>query len=254
MCLIALSWQPDSEIPLTLMANRDEFYQRPALPVHFWKDHPHILGGRDLEAGGGWLAFSRNGRFAALTNYRELPIPTNKQSRGDLVRNFLADDISPTDYLSAIKQARDQYAGFNLLIGTQTELFYYSNKLPENQFKRLLPGVYGLCNHLLDTPWPKLVAARNGLTELLNQKAEPNQFIEFMYDNTQAEDELLPDTGIGHAREKLLSSRFIASNDYGTRNTSVIQIAKRHRLRWTEQNYLPGGIPGERHFFEINVD
>ena len=250
MCLIAFSWQPDSETPLTLVANRDEFYQRPTQPVHFWKDYSHILGGRDLEAGGSWLAFSRKGRFAALTNYRELPIPVGKKSRGNLVKDFLIDDISPTTYLTSIARQKHDYAGFNLLIGTQTELLYYSNKLPDNQFKKLSPGVYGLCNHLLDTPWPKLLAAKNGLTKLLQKKAEPEQFIEMMHDNTQAKEEELPDTGIGLAREKLLSSRFIASENYGTRNTSVIQLDKSRVLRWAEQNYHLKGASGEKLLFE----
>ena len=250
MCLIAFSWQPDSETPLTMVANRDEFYQRPTLPVHFWEDSSHILGGKDLEAGGSWLAFSRKGRFAALTNYRELPIPTGKKSRGDLVRNFLTDDISPTDYLTSIAQSKNNYAGFNLLIGTRRELFYYSNKLPDNQFKMLSSGVYGLCNHLLDTPWPKLMSARNRLTTLLQKKAEPEQLIEMMHDNTQAKEELLPDTGIGLESEKLLSSCFIASDNYGTRNTSIIQFDQSGYLCWTEQNYHSKGFSGERQFFE----
>lgn len=251
MCLIAFSWQPDSEMPLTLVANRDEFYQRPTLPVHFWKEYAHILGGRDLEAGGGWLAFSRKGRFAALTNFRELPIPTDKKSRGNLVRNFLTDDISPTAYLTSIAQNKNDYAGFNLIIGTQTELFYYSNKSLDNQFQALSPGVYGLCNHLLDTPWPKLVAARNGLIELLAKTSEPDPLIELMHDNTPAKDELLPSTGISLAGEKLLSSRFIASDNYGTRNTSVIQLDKDNKLQWTEQNYHSNGVSGERQLFEM---
>ena len=219
--------------------------------MHFWKDDSHILGGRDLEAGGGWLAFSRRGRFAALTNYRELPIPTGKQSRGNLVRNFLSGDMSPTDYLTSVARNKDDYAGFNLIIGTQAELFYYSNKLPDNQFKTLSPGVYGLCNHLLDTPWPKLVAARKGLTELLQTRAKPDQFIELMHDNTQAKDELLPNTGISLSAERLLSSRFIASDNYGTRNTSVIQLDSDNELRWTEQNYHVHGVSGEQQFFEM---
>ena len=195
MCLIVFSWQPDSETPLTLVANRDEFYQRPTLPVHFWEDSPDILGGRDLEAGGSWLAFSRKGRFAALTNYRQLPLPTDKKSRGSLVKNFLTDDTPPLEYLTSIAKNKTEYAGFNLLIGTRKELYYYSNKLPDNQFQALSSGIYGLCNHLLDTPWPKLVAARNNLTRLLQNRAGPEQLIEMMHDNSQAKEELLPDTG-----------------------------------------------------------
>ena len=250
MCLIALSWQPDSEMPLSLVANRDEFYHRPASPVHFWEDHPVILGGKDLEAGGTWLAVSQKGRFAAITNYREVPIPQGKKSRGALVKDFLISEASPEAYLNLIKQNKTDYAGFNLLLGTGKELFYYSNKSPENQYQNLPAGIYGLCNHLLDTPWPKLVAARSKFTELLKENASPERFIEMMHDNTQAKEALLPDTGVGLSREKLLSSRFIASDNYGTRNTSVIRLDKSGTLRWTEQNYQPQGKVGEKLFFE----
>lgn len=250
MCLIVFSWQPDGEIPLTLVANRDEFYHRPTLPVHFWKDHSHILGGKDMEAGGTWLAFCRKGRFAAITNYRERPVPTGKKSRGALVKDFLTEDIAPEAYLSSIIQNKSHYAGFNLLLGTRQQLFFYSNKLPDDQFQKLSPGIYGLCNHLLETPWPKLVTARNQLTELLKEKATPEHFIEMMHDNSQAKDELLPDTGIGLAAERLLSSRFIASDNYGTRNTSVIQLDKSGSLQWAEQNYQSQGRVGEKFFFK----
>ena len=252
MCLIVFSWQPGSGVPLTLVANRDEFYQRPALPVHFWENAPDILGGKDMEAGGSWLAFSRKGRFAALTNYRELPIPTGKKSRGVLVADFLTQDISPEAYLSSIIDHKNDYAGFNLLLGSQQQLYYYSNKLPDDRFQKLAPGTYGLCNHLLETPWPKLVAARTLLASLLKQNASAEALIGMMHDNSQAKEELLPDTGIGLAREKLLSSRFIASDSYGTRNTSVIQLDKTGTLHWTEQNYNPKGAIGKKLFFEMS--
>lgn len=253
MCLIVFSWRPDSETPLILVANRDEFYQRPTLPVHFWKDHPYILGGRDLEAGGTWLAFSRKGRFAAITNFRELPVPEGKISRGALVKDFLAKDISPETYLNSIIQNKNHYAGFNLLLGTQQQIFYYSNKAPDEHYQILSPGVYGLCNHLLETPWPKLLAARNQLTELLEKKVAPEQFIDMMHDNTQAKDELLPNTGVGLNAERLLSSRFIASDNYGTRNTSAIRLDNSGTLEWTEQNYHAKGKVGERQFFTMKM-
>ena len=263
MCLLAFSWQPDEEDVLTLVANRDEFYQRPTLPVHFWEDHDHILGGKDLEAKGSWLAVSRKGRFAALTNYREVPPSKGKReappskgkiSRGALVKDFLAEDASPEAYLSSIIQNKDRYAGFNLLLGTQQQLYYYSNRLGSDQFQTLSPGIYGLCNSLLDTPWPKLLAARNQLAELLHAKALPEQFIEMMRDSSQAKDELLPETGIGTTAERLLSSCFIASDNYGTRNTSVIRLHQSGALQWTEQNYQPAGEAGVRLFFEMTLN
>ena len=153
MCLIALNWDPESNHPLIMVANRDEFYQRPARKAHFWPQDSAIFGGIDLQAGGTWLAFSQKGRFATITNYRELDT-SGERSRGELTSQFLTTRLTAQDYLKDIHNRNQKYAGFNLLLGDETGLWYYSNR--ENIIRQLEPGLYGLSNGLLNTPWPKV--------------------------------------------------------------------------------------------------
>lgn len=253
MCLIVFSWQPETETPLILVANRDEFYSRPTETVHFWKDKPHILGGRDLEAGGSWLALSRNGRFAAVTNYRQLPFQPGQKSRGELVTDFLDSELSPKEFLSVVHQNASLYTGFNLLVGDSSGLYYYSNRM--HTVVSLEPGVYGLSNHLLNTPWPKLERVKEGLSQKLTSQnnAPTDDLIRLMQNADPAPEHSLPDSGIGLDKEKLLSSCFIASPDYGTRNTSVLVFHKDGKLQWTEQLYEAGGIIGQRFQFSLTT-
>ncbi len=255
MCLIVFSWQPDSQYPFILTANRDEFYRRPTQTAGFWKDSPDVFGGRDLEAGGSWMAINKNSRFAAVTNYREVAIPSGLCSRGELVYNFVTGSQPAADYLSALQQQADQWAGFNLLVMDTTGLYYFSNRAKDMPISPLLPGIYGLSNHLLDTPWPKLLRARSSFTETVSQSSPPdsNQLIELMQDSHQPPPEQLPDTGVSKDVEKLLSSCFIASEDYGTRNTSVLMMDNRNQLQWIEQGYLPEGAVGKRQLFKIKL-
>ncbi len=252
MCLISFSWQPEAKYPLVLVANRDEFYARPTDKVNYWKDNPDILGGRDLQANGSWLAINKKGRFAAVTNYREIPIIQGELSRGNLVRDFLETEQSPEEYLSIIHNQANKYSGFNLLIGDKSGLFYYSNRM--NQIVSLKPGVHALCNHLLDTPWPKLAAAKQKLSTALDcdNHCQPEALIKMMNNASQASDDSLPRTGIAIDREKMLSSRFIASNDYGTRNTSVLILDDQGTLSWSEQNYSEHGVAGEQLEFVLD--
>ncbi|MRI33115.1 hypothetical protein EOPP23_08980 [Endozoicomonas sp. OPT23] len=252
MCLISFSWQPEAKYPLVMVANRDEFYARPTAQVHYWEDNPDVLGGRDLQANGSWLAINKKGRFAAVTNYREVPIIQGELSRGNLVRDFLENGQSPEEYLSIIHNQADMYSGFNLLIGDKNGIYYYSNRM--NEVVKLKPGVHALCNHLLDTPWPKLTAAKQGLSSALDcdNHCQPESLIQIMNNASQASEDSLPSTGISIEREKLLSSRFIASNDYGTRNTSVLILNDQGELNWLEQNYSEQGVKGEQLEFILN--
>jgi len=168
MCLILLAWQTHPDFPLVVAANRDEFFARPSAPADFWAERPDILAGRDLQAGGTWLGVSRGQRFSALTNYRE----GSKQridgpSRGALVADFLAGESSAEAYLEALSRLGADYNGFNLFVGDGQRLGYYSNRNSGTHW--LSPGMYGLSNHLLDTPWPKLSLAKAAFSEALTQ-------------------------------------------------------------------------------------
>lgn len=247
MCLINLAYKLDSNYHLVVAANRDEFYKRPTAQAHFWEDAPHVLAGRDLEKMGTWMGITKQGRFAALTNYRDPNEATaNKRSRGELVSEFLVGKDEPHSYLESIQQVRDQYPGFNLLVGEGHSLYYYSNM--ENEIRVLEPGLYGLSNHLLDTPWPKVRKGKEGLERCLNGPSE--HIKECLFSSLQqadpAPDEELPSTGVSLEWERKLSPLFIQTPEYGTRSSTLV-FMRQQDVRFVERVY-EGGERKEREF------
>ena len=227
MCLIVFSWRVVPGLPLMAAANRDEAYDRPASPAGWWPDHPDVFAGRDLQGGGTWLGVTRNGRFAALTNVRapgerRLDVPT----RGALVSDYLAGDATPEQYLRQLAPRAGNYNGFNLLIGDKDVLHWFSNRAEDDprNGQPLEPGIYGLSNALLDTPWPKVKRAKAQFCSLLCQGAPAEAYFEMLTDTTRATDCRLPDTGVGIERERMLSSIFIQTPGYGTRNSTLVRI------------------------------
>jgi len=232
MCLIIFSWQPNAKRMLTLASNRDEFYERPSQDAHFWEDSPNIFGGRDLKMQGTWLAVSRNMRFAAITNFRSPESQTYLRSRGEIPHLFLNSTLSAIDYSAQIP--KQEFAGFNALLFDGEHLVYCHNqKDKQGQYSAgtILPaGHYGLSNHLLNTPWPKVVRAKNALhgTEALNQLTDISKhLLTALQDQEIAADENLPSTGISIEFERLLSAPFISSPIYGTRTSTVVLIEKK---------------------------
>jgi len=221
MCLIVFALRPNHRFPLVVAANRDEFYAREALALAPWPDAPWIVAGRDLQAGGTWLGVTQSGRFAALTNIRDKNRSQGKRSRGELVANFLRGKQSPADYLAQVACHLDDYAGFNLLAGDLDQLHYLNSR--EGQPQKLQAGIYGLSNAALDTPWPKLKRCRAALAAALEQDEPQSEALFLLLANRQqAADKELPDTGLTLDFERLLSSPFIASRDYGTRASTVL--------------------------------
>ena len=220
MCLIALSWQPEQPHPLVLIANRDEFHARPTAPLQFWDDAPDILAGRDLQQGGTWLGVQARRAFAALTNYRQPDAPAGSRSRGHLVADFLRGRTGALEYAREVAQQADRYDGFNLLLGDGRQLVYFGNRAGAEP-QVLGPGTYGLSNAELDSPWPKLQAARDGLAEALaDEDTSVEQLMALLQRREPFPDEELPDTGVGLSMERMLSPPFICSPVYGTRCTT----------------------------------
>jgi uncharacterized protein with NRDE domain len=240
MCLILLSYDIHPVYRMVMAANRDEYYDRPTAPLAFHDDSPEILGGRDLKHHGMWLGVTRNGRIAAITNYRDPGFNIlNAPSRGFLVRDFLAGDLSPKDYLDDVQSKKDRYNGYNLFVGDCSELFYYSNR--GNRILKLTPGMYGLSNHLLDTPWPKITKGKSGLGHLLNGKGNinPENIFKLLRDGSYPPDPMLPDTGVGLEWERILSPLFITSEFYGTRSSSIIFIDREGEITFMERTFIP---------------
>lgn len=252
MCLILLSYDEHADYALVVAANRDEFYGRPTAPAAFWDDAPHVLAGRDLEAGGTWMGMTRSGRWAAVTNYRDRGAHKEAApSRGRLVADYLQQGTAPAAYLNQLVPEADRYNGFNLLVGTPGDLGYYSNR--DGAVRMLTPGLYGLSNHLLDTGWPKVERGRKQLRRLLEAgDVTADRLLDLLHDTTAPADEKLPDTGIGVAGERLLSPMFIESERYGTRSSTVLIVDRAGHVTFAERTYDREAAPETRRFaFDI---
>ena len=224
MCLIVFAWKLLPTCPLVMAANRDEFFNRPAKAADWWDDRPDVYAGRDLQEGGTWLGINRQGRFAALTNIRNgQPRRADLRSRGELVAGYLDSEQSAEDYLAKVRQSADQYNGFNLLIGDGEHVFWFSNE-NDSAPLALQPGIYGLSNGSLDTPWPKVVRAKAQFSSLLCQSAPDDAYFDMLSDTTHAADSRLPDTGVSLEWERLLSPICIESPDYGTRASTLLKV------------------------------
>jgi len=238
MCLVLFALDAHPIQRLVVLANRDEFYARPAAPSGWWEDEPDVLAGRDLAAGGTWMGVTRSGRWTAVTNVRDpSSIRTDVRSRGDLTRAFLTSDTAPQAYAAEVFRQRDAYNGFNLLIGDAAETWIVSTRLPNP--RQLEAGIYGLSNDTLDTPWPKVERGKTGLARLLDVDVlDRNAAFELLADAEPAPDSDLPDTGIELAWERALSSPFIQMERYGTRTSSVLTVSRDGNVDWTERRHL----------------
>jgi len=240
MCLIVFALESHPKYRLVLAANRDEYFARPTLPAGYWPDHPVTLAGRDLQFGGTWLGVTTTGRLAVITNYRDpkWQVP-NPLSRGMLVAEYLTGELPPANFLQYLKNSGHRYDGFNLLFGDLSGLRYYSNRSETENV--VSPGIHGLSNHLLDTPWPKVTSAKEKLASLLRKDTEePEEYFTLLTDKTPYPDDTLPDTGVGIKRERLLSSIFVTGNTYGTRFSTLLFIDRENRLRFIERSHNMG--------------
>ena len=247
MCLLAWNWQPDSDVPLLLIGNRDEFYVRPTRELHWWSNtlkDTDILAGRDMQAGGTWLGVSRSGRIAALTNYRSgAPQRLNALSRGELVTGFLSGQLNAEEYLNLLSARAADFNPFNLLVFDGQQLLGLQSR--DARIIKFKPGIGAVSNADFQTPWPKLSrlqAQLLGHTE--HQVPDPQTLLSLLKDTTQASDEALPNTGIATSMEKTLSSIFINTSGYGTRCSSVIE-ARLHQITFSESRFDAQGPTGQ---------
>ncbi|MGJ9381976.1 NRDE family protein [Salipaludibacillus sp. CF4.18] len=236
MCLIGVAINEHKDYPFILVANRDEFYNRPTKEAHYWPENPLMLAGKDLEKGGTWLGISKEGKLAALTNYRELDVKQYAHSRGQLVTSF----INSASEFEKILKNKNCYPGFNLLYGTTEKLVYTSNR--DNQKRSITKGIHVLANASLNSPWPKAMALKKGLHEILslssNDGLEQSLF-QLLSDEKHFNDELLPDTGVGLTLERKLSPIFINIEGYGTRSSTVIMADRKGNVTFTEKAHAP---------------
>lgn len=247
MCLIVFSWHAHPAYRLVLAANRDEYHARPARDAHWWPDQPDVLAGRDLQAGGTWLAVNRRGKFAAITNYREMQRTTGRlRSRGEIVSRFVSGDRQPDEFASAIDGSH--YAGYSLLAADRRQLVYTSNRSEQPSF--IEPGVYGLSNANLDTPWPKLIRTRTALQDLITANAvDENALLRILADPTPAPVGELDDSELPFTLARALSAPFIAAGDYGTRCSTTLLWTYDDVVEVTERTFdASGKAAGTRRF------
>jgi uncharacterized protein with NRDE domain len=236
MCLIVFAYDCHPDYRLILGANRDEFRDRPAEPAGFWADAPHILAGRDKQAGGTWMGVTTAGKVAAITNYRDPRQQViNPPSRGKLVSGFLLDEcLSPEDFQGVLHRDGELYDGFNLLYGTTDGLYYFTNR--GGSSGPILPGIHGLSNHLLDTRWAKVTVAKSRLEAIVQHPVvDPEEILAALADPGQFADSLLPDTGVGLERERMLSPVFIENELYGTRSSTVLLLHRNGSVTFIER-------------------
>jgi len=254
MCLILFAIDCHPKYQLVVAANRDEYYNRESLPAAFWPDNPSILAGRDVRQGGTWMGITTQGRFCALTNYRD-PSRHKPQapSRGRLVQRYLECSTSPEDYMRDLECECDRYNGFNLLAGTPENLYYFSNL--EKVIRPLERGCHGISNSLLDVPWPKVTRGTCWLADCLQQQEINHEdLFALMADREFAEDRDLPHTGVSREMEKMLSSIFIEIPGYGTRCTTILLVDRENRVQFWERSFFhdrPGTWEDRYYTFRI---
>lgn len=246
MCLIVFAYRAHPDYPVIIAANRDEFYVRPTEPLAHWEEEPNILAGRDRQGGGTWMGISRRGRLAALTNYREpdrhMP---EAPTRGRLVSDFLKGSDDLNHHINDLDLTIRNYNGFNLLLSEGKRWMYLSNR--GAGALELKPGIHGLSNHLLNTPWPKVRRSCRAVENLILARRPPDMeaFLQVLQDRRIPPDDELPRTGIGLEWERRLGAVFIHSPVYGTRSSTVLLISNEGAVRIRERSFDVEGFAGE---------
>jgi uncharacterized protein with NRDE domain len=236
VCLILLAHRAHPDYQLVVAANRDEWFRRPTAPAAFWDDATHVLAGRDLEQDGTWLGITRQGRFAAVTNFREpAHHRSDAPSRGRLVSDFLRSDAAPVDYLSALRAGATRYNGFSLLVGDTASLYYFSNR--DGALRALAPGIYGLSNQLLDVPWPKVRLGKARLAAAVADGVHDTALLGLLNDTVVAVDHELPSTGVSLEWERKLSALRILTDGYGTRSSTALIVRTDGEVRFAERTF-----------------
>jgi uncharacterized protein with NRDE domain len=238
MCILFIAVNQHPDYPLIVAANRDEFFDRPTRESSFWKEHPHILAGKDLRAGGTWMGINQQGKLSALTNIRDPQrIASDAASRGGLVSDYLLESPNSEAYLGQISASAERYNGFNLLFGDWNALYVFNNHTLESD--KLTTGVYGLSNASLNTPWPKTLQGMAQLTEYCQapHALENEHLFALLRNQAKAKDDILPQTGVPIEWERKLSSIFIQSPEYGTRSSTLLLVDNQQQVSWQERTF-----------------
>jgi uncharacterized protein with NRDE domain len=237
-----MAYAVHAKYKLIVAANRDEFFLRPTAAAEFWQEQPGLLAGRDLQQGGTWMGITRSRRFAALTNVRDPhAMGSDVMSRGLIVAQYLLGEDAPNKFLDDLQVRTHAYNGFNLLAGDADNLYFFNSA--SAQLTPLQPGIYGLSNDTLDTPWPKVARAKSAMEKALSNDEQnlEGELFELLADRALAADHSLPDTGIGLEKERWLSAVFINAENYGTRSSTVLLAGTAESL-FVERSFNNTGV------------
>lgn len=250
MCLIVFSFRHHPDYPIILAGNRDEFYERPARPAHTWNTQPNIIAGKDLKAGGTWLGVSEKGELAAITNHRNFYNPIEgEKSRGIIIPDFLTSEKPAQERIHQINRESQDYSGFNLIAGSSEELWYVSNV--RDKAGTVSPGIHGISNAFLDTPWPKVEQAKAEFRAATRHPViDPEEVFDLLKSSEPFPQEQLPDTGLSSEMERAVSPAFIKTDSYGTRCSSLLMIDYEGNTTFTERTYdhITGDVRSEQNF------
>ena len=253
MCLVLVVWHVNPNYPCVVAANRDEYHARPTAQAHWWPDKTDILAGRDLDAGGTWLGITRGGRFAALTNFRDPELRRlDAPSRGGLVTSILESRACVAESLAHLHRVGGKYNGFNIIFSDGERLGIYESVAGAG--RELGEGTYGLSNHLLDTPWPKVRNAKSRLSAAFGDLSDTESLLALLRDDEPAPDEQLPKTGLSLEWERLVSSAFVRAGDYGTRSSTLIRIDQRRRACFDEWTWDSAGTNAGRVSLQFELE
>lgn len=246
MCTMVFAYKMHPEYDFIYIGNRDEFKTRPSIGAHYWEEDSKVIAGMDLEKGGTWAGMTTSGRMAFLTNYREPHLKKDGlYSRGFLTKNFLLSDMTPQAYLATIKTHHSAYDPFNLIVGSLGDLWFYSNM--NNKTAKIGPGIHGLSNAFLDTPWYKVVKAKERLSELIYKDFVIEELFSILDDKEIPPDSLLPNTGVPMELERTLSTIHIDTPTYGTMYKTAILIRKDGQVTFYERELKSSGLFGPIH-------
>ena len=258
MCIAVFQWNPDAETPLLLAANRDEHFERPTWSMHWWPQRD-VLAGVDLKADGAWLGITRRGHFALITNIRNPALrKTGAPSRGKIVRRYLEETQSASEFVSALAATAAHYEGFNLLCGSlgknEKRALWFLNSV-EATPHLLETGLYALSNASLDTEWPKVTRIKAGFRHALAERdltAQNERLFRLLANTTLVADRDLPQTGVPLDWERRLSSIAVHREGYGTRASTVLRVS-RERAEITELNHNEDATQGARNDFAFDL-
>lgn len=252
MCLVVIAHRAHADYSLLIAGNRDEFHARPTQGARWWPDRPDVVGGRDLQAGGTWLALHRSGRFATVTNFRDAEATVGKlASRGELVTSFLDGNMQPLDYVAGIDG--DRYGGFNLLVGNSRTLAYLSNQ--NGDCRELQPGIYAVANATLDTPWPKVERSKAALRALIESgNINETTLMRLLNDRTRARVNAVEAGHLPFDKAHALTAPFIVLPDYGTRCSTVVIADNDGLVRMSEKRFAADGESTGQSDFRFRID